>query len=176
MSHQSSDKSFKPVTRAEEAPSESYDQAPWRSTWRVLTPQMREAGGRLGVVRNVLPPGNLGCPFHWHALEDEVFFVLSGRAVLRYGSELEEVGPGDCVACPAGRQVAHQFVNPFDEPFEYLAIGAHEPHEVCGYPDSGKIMVRHLGTVGELSAREYMDAEPDPPLVFQLMESRKSRA
>ncbi len=160
---------FDPITSVHHAAYESTgDAAPWSSKWKVLTPHMRAAGGKLGVVQNVLPPGNVGAPFHWHALEDEVFFVLSGRGVLRYGETMRELGPGDCVSCPAGRKVAHQIANPFDEDLVYLAIGNYEPHEVAGYPDTGKIMVRHLKQVGALEPRAYMEGEPDPPRVFEL--------
>lgn len=158
---------FDPVTHVASAPEESGGEGPWRSTWRVLTPHMRAAGGSLGMVQNTLPPGSVGCPFHWHAREDEVFYVLSGRGVLRYGDTLREIGPGDCVSCPAGTRVAHQIANPFDQDLVYLAVGPRDPHEVCGYPDNGKVMVRSLGTVGRLDARDYMDGEPDPPRIFE---------
>jgi len=102
-------------------------------------------------------------------VDDEVFYVLRGRGVLRYGDSLTEIGPGDCVTCPAGAKVAHQIANPFDEDLEYLAIGGDDPNEVCGYPDSGKVMVRALKTVGRLERRDYMDGEPDRPKVFDLI-------
>jgi len=127
---------------------------------------MRAAGGTLGVVQQTLPPGTVGCPLHWHALEDEVFFVLSGRGRLRYGDEVRELVAGDCVSCPAGRQVAHQIGNPYDDDLVYLAIGPHEPHEVCGYPDSGKVMVRHLRGVGTFEPRDYLHGEPSPPTIL----------
>jgi len=165
----SSDAPFDPVTQLADAPTERHtDAGPWSSHWRVLTPHMRAAGGKLGVVHNTLPPGAVGCPLHWHTLEDEVFFVLSGRGRLRYGDEVRDVGPGDCISCPAGRQVAHQLGNPFDDDLVYLAIGPYEPHEVCGYPDNGKVMVRSLQAVGRLESRDYMDGEPDPPLILDL--------
>lgn len=158
---------FDPVVNLADVPEEGTgDAAPWASTWKVLTPGMRAAGGKLGMVRNRLPPGSVGCPFHWHTLEDEIFYVLEGRGILRYGEEVREIGPGDCISCPAGRKVAHQIGNPFDRDLLYLAIGPREEHEVCGYPDSGKVMVRDLGKVGFLEGREYMDGEPDPPRIL----------
>lgn len=158
---------FDPVLNVEDAPVESMGSpAPWAASWQVLTPGMRAAGGKLGVVRNTLPPGSAGCPFHWHALEDEVFFVLEGRGRLRYGDAVRELRPGDCVSCPAGRKVAHQIGNPYDEPLVYLAIGPYEPHEVCGYPDNGKVLVRDLGAVGRFEPRDYMDGEPAVPGVL----------
>jgi uncharacterized cupin superfamily protein len=160
---------FDPVTNVADAPPEGGDaDAPWAGVYRVLTPHMREAGGRLGVAHNTLPAGSVGCPFHWHLREDEVFYVLSGRGVLRYGDAVREIGPGDCISCPAGTRVAHQLANPFDEDLVYLGIGPYDPHEVCGYPDTGKVMVRGLGTVGRLERRDYMDGEPAPPVIFAL--------
>ncbi len=156
------------ITNAETAPREVMEEKPWGCSWEVLTAGMRERGGRLGVVRNHLEPGHTTCPFHWHTHEDEVFFVLSGRGVLRYGEHLREIGPGDCVSCPAGTRVAHQIANPFDETLVYLAIGPRDPHEVCGYPDSGKVMVRSLSAIGVLDKTDYMAHEPEQPAIFEL--------
>ena len=157
------------ITNRDSAPIEGGDEpAPWAASWRVLTPQMRAAGGSLGMVENTLPPGSVGCPFHWHLHEDEVFYVVRGRGVLRYGDALQEIGPGDCISCPAGTRVAHQIANPFDEPLVYLAIGPRHPDEICGYPDTGKVMVRSLQTVGRLARTDYMDGEPAKPTIFGL--------
>ena len=157
---------FDPVTRLANAPAEGGGEAPWTGQYRVLTPHMRAAGGTLGVVHNTLPPGNVGCPFHWHLREDEVFYVLSGRGLLRYGDTVREIGPGDCISCPAGTKVAHQIGNPFDEDLVYLGIGPYDPHEVCGYPDNGKVMVRGVREVGFLTGADYMEGEPDPPRIL----------
>ena len=154
---------FDPILNLDDAPIEGGGDAPWGARWKVLTPHMRDAGGTLGVVQNILGPGMVGCPFHWHLHEDEVFLVLEGRGVLRYGDQTRPLRAGDCVSCPAGTRIAHQIANPFDEDLVYLAIGRRDPNEVCGYPDSGKVMVRALQTVGVLEARDYMDGEPDPP-------------
>ena len=158
---------FEPVTNVVETEWEnSGSEAPWKSRWKVLTPHMRQAGGKLGVVLNRLAPKSVGCPFHWHALEDEVFYILSGRGLLRYGETVRPIGPGDCISCPAGLQIAHQLGNDGDEDLVYLAMGPYEPHEVCGYPDTGKIMVRHTRTVGRLEGMDYMEGEPESPEIF----------
>lgn len=162
------------VVNARDVIEEGSDDHPvWGARWKVLTPSMRPRGGSLGVVENRLGPGMVGCPFHWHAREDEVFYVLSGRGVLRYGDTLQEIGPGDCVACPAGTRVAHQICNPFDEELVYLAIGPYDPHEVCGYPDTGKVMVRTARQVGFFEPAAYMDGEPDPPAVLAMWGARE---
>jgi len=140
----------------------------WGGFDRRLTPSMRPNGGSLGVSHSRVPPGHSMCPFHHHLREDEVFFVLSGRGVLRYGDDVRVLRAGDCVSCPAGTEVAHQIANPFDEDLIYLAIGCHDPHEVCVYPDTGKVMVRGLRQVGFLQEAAYLDGEPSPPKIFEL--------
>ena len=140
----------------------------WGGIDKLLTPSMRPNGGKLGVNLSRLPKGRTMCPFHYHQLEDEAFFILSGRGVLRYGDDVRALRAGDCVSCPAGTKLGHQIANPFDEDLVYLAIGPHEPHEVCVYPDTGKVMVRSLKRGGHLNDAAYLDGEPSPPRIFDL--------
>ena len=146
----------------------------WGAAYKQLTPSMRPRGGRLGVNQMRLPPGRTTCPFHYHQREDEVFFILSGRGILRYGEELIELRAGDCVSCPAGTKLAHQIANPFREDLVYLAMGPYDSDEVCVYPDSGKVMIRSLQTVGRLTKTEYLEGEPDVPKIFALHASERS--
>jgi uncharacterized cupin superfamily protein len=154
---------------------EQFDGEHWGSAYKPLTPALDAERGRLGVNLTRVPPGRTACPFHTHAREDEVFYVLSGRGVFRHGERLQEIGPGDCISCPAGTGIAHQLANPFDEDLVYLGIGLNDPHEVCTYPDSGKVMVRALKTVGRLQAAEYMDGEPAVPRILELARARRSQ-
>jgi uncharacterized cupin superfamily protein len=147
---------------------EDLEEEHWGQAYKVLTPSMRPRGGRLGVNVTRVPPGRSSCPFHSHQREDEVFYVMSGRGVLRYGETVRELRAGDCVSCPAGTGIAHQLANPFDEDFMFMAIGLHDPEEVCVYPDSGKVMVRALGRVGWLKSVDYMEGEPNPPRILRM--------
>lgn len=146
----------------------------WGQAYKPLTPALDALPGRLGVNLTRVPPGRSGCPFHAHTREDEVFFVLSGTGVLRYGDALYDLRPGHCVACPAGTGIAHQIANNGTEDLVFLAIGPNDPHEVCVYPDSGKVFVRALNTVGRLAKTAYMDGEPDRPAIFDLIASSGS--
>jgi uncharacterized cupin superfamily protein len=127
----------------------------WGAAFKILTPGMRPRGGSLGVNLMRVPKGRTTTPFHTHACDDELF----------------ELRVGDCVSCAAGTGVAHQIANPHDEELVYLAIGTHAPHEVCTYPDSGKVMVRTLQKVGRLEPLPYMEGEPARPKVFDLIAS-----
>lgn len=163
------------IVNVDEASQRGPGEGPYGAASQSLTPSMRPRGGNLGVNRMRLQKGQTTCPFHYHLREDEAFFVLSGRGVLRYGDELHDIRAGDCISCPAGTKIAHQIANPHDEELVYLAIGAFDPHEVCVYPDSDKIMVRGVRQLGRVAPMAYFDAEPEAPKILELAEQVKSR-
>jgi len=154
---------------------EHLDGEHWGGTYKPLTPTLDAHGGRLGANLSRVPPGRTACPFHAHAREDEVFFVLSGRGIFRYGDTLQEIRSGDCIACPAGTGIAHQLANPFDEDLVYLAVGPNDAHEVCTYPDSGKVMVRSLKTVGYFEKAAYMHGEPGMPRILEMARAKPAK-
>jgi uncharacterized cupin superfamily protein len=121
----------------------------------------------VGVNLDEISPGKQSCPFHYHQKEEEHFYVLQGRCILRSGTERHEMDPGDYVCFPAGTGVAHCFENPFAEPCLVLAIGTRDPDEIAVYPDSGKLMLRALRSIVPLPERslDYWQGEPiDEPL------------
>jgi len=144
----------------------------WGSSYKVLTPFMESNGGTLSMNVTRLPPGRVGCPFHYHMVDDEIFYVLSGTGVLRHGDELIQLRAGDAISCPAGLRVGHQIANTGDEDLLYLGVGANSPNEVCAFPDSGKVMVRSFKTVGTLTKTDYMAGEPERPLIFDIAQSQ----
>jgi len=158
------------VVNVDEVPERGPGEGPYGTASQSLTPSMRPRGGSLGVNRMRLKKGQTTCPFHYHLREDEAFFVLSGRGVLRYGDDLRSIRAGDCISCPAGTRIAHQIANPYDEDLIYLAIGAFDPHEVCVYPDTEKVMVRGVKQLGRVTPMTYFEAEPQPPKIFELAE------
>jgi uncharacterized cupin superfamily protein len=94
----------------------------------------------LGYSFDVLPPGKTGCPFHSHHAEEEMFFIVHGTGLLRYGSETRKIRAGDFICCPTGGpETAHQIINDSDAPLEFISVSTLMPAEVCEYPDSGKI-------------------------------------
>ena len=99
--------------------------------------------------------------------------MLSGRGVLRYGDELFDVGPEDCISCAAGNGMAHQIANPYDEDLVYLAIGPNDPDEVCVYPDSDKVLVRSLKKIGVLEPTAYTHGEGDISPIFAMIAARE---
>jgi uncharacterized cupin superfamily protein len=97
---------------------------------------------KLGYNLTVLPPGKAQCPFHNHHGEEEMFLILEGEGVLRFGNERHAIRPHDVIACPTGGvEVAHQIINTGSVPLRYLAVSNVVDIETCQYPDSNKIMI-----------------------------------
>jgi len=129
---------------------------------------------KLGYNLTVLPPGKAQCPFHNHHGEEEMFLILSGEGVLRFGNERYRIRANDVIACPTGGpEVAHQIINTGSVPMRYLAVSTVIEIETCQYPDSNKVMIA-AGKRGERSLRrmfrmdtsvEYYDGESNEPPV-----------
>ena len=95
---------------------------------------------KLGVNVTRVPPGKAGVPFHSHRVNDEMFYILSGRGELRLGPARHPVQAGDLIGCPAGGpETAHQLINTGTEPLLYLAMSSELDPEICEYPDSNKV-------------------------------------
>jgi uncharacterized cupin superfamily protein len=94
---------------------------------------------KLSCVLTRIPPGQVSAPYHFHHVGEELFLVIAGQGTLRYEGETRPVGPGDVVSCPPGPGSAHQFLADAGEALVYYAISTQERHEICEYPDSGKI-------------------------------------
>ncbi|MDQ6681062.1 MAG: cupin domain-containing protein [Pseudomonadota bacterium] len=118
---------------------------------------------QLGYSYDVVPPGKRSCPFHSHRAEEEMFFIVRGEGVLRYGSETRRVRAGDFICCPTGGpETAHQIVNDSAAEMAYVSVSTMMAAEVCEYPDSGKIGafgegLRHMTTAQ--SAVDYWQDE-----------------
>jgi len=112
-------------------------------------------GGKdLGYSYDVVPPGKRSCPFHSHRAEEEMFFIVKGTGLLRYGNETRKIRAGDFICCPTGGpETAHQIVNDSDAPLAYISVSTMMPAEVCEYPDSKKI-----GSFGEGGMRHMTHA------------------
>jgi uncharacterized cupin superfamily protein len=129
---------------------------------------------KLGFNIRSLPPGQYSCPYHFHHEEEELFFILQGRATLRLADQFREVEEGDLIFIPTGPSGVHQFFNHTKENCKMLAISSRDSREVVEYPDSNKVYVSQLKKLFQAgSAVDYWKDElnPDkawPPLIRQI--------
>jgi uncharacterized cupin superfamily protein len=97
---------------------------------------------QLGYSLAVVPPGKRAYPFHCHHVNEEMFFVIEGRGMLRIGEREYPIRKGDVIAAPpGGRETAHQIVNTSNEELRYLVVSTMIPADVVEYPDSDKVGV-----------------------------------
>lgn len=115
---------------------------PYRS--RVLPRQKRSLGDPLGLTKvginhTTLPPGKESSMRHWHTLEDEFIFVLSGEVVVKTDGGEQVLGAGMCAGFPASTDGktgdGHQLINRGSEPAVYLEISNRDKADKAFYPD-----------------------------------------
>lgn len=97
------------------------------------------AAKQLGASLDILAPGQMGCPCHYHHAEEEMFIVLQGEGMLRVAGEMLPIRADDTISIPAGPDYPHHIINTSDAPLHYLSISTQADVEVCVYPDSGKV-------------------------------------
>jgi uncharacterized cupin superfamily protein len=100
----------------------------------------------LGATLHEVPPGKTASPFHRHHTSDEMFLVLAGTGIYRYGEARLPIKAWDCLAAPAAGE-AHQIINTGDVPLRYLGFSNNTNADVVEYPDSGRIHV-DVGATG----------------------------
>ncbi|WP_059053837.1 cupin domain-containing protein [Paenibacillus senegalimassiliensis] len=88
-----------------------------------------------------LDPGKYSYPYHFHRNAEEIFVLLSGKAMLRTPEGVEEVNTGDVIFFEMGPSGAHQLYNHTEEPCKFLDMRTSVGIDVCEYPDSGKINI-----------------------------------
>ena len=98
----------------------------------------------LGVHLVHLKPGDLSSEHHFHEVDEEFLYLLSGRAVAWIGEESFEVAAGDFLGFPKGSP-AHHLHNPYDQDVVYLVGGTRAPIDVCNYPRKGLRQYRIFG-------------------------------
>lgn len=106
----------------------------------------------LGVHLVRLETGNDSTQFHFHHVDEEFVYILSGRGIAEIGETRHDIGPGDFMAF--GRNsLPHNMHNPFQEDLVYLMGGSRSPIDICDYPRIGRRMYREHGV------KQYIELE-----------------
>ena len=105
-------------------------------------------GNQTVVAFYTLPPGKSSYPFHYHTTNEEVFYIISGDAVLETSDGILRITAGDVIVCPAGKNGAHKITNPSEtENLIYLDVDTNNTPDIAYYPHSNKLGVRIAGGI-----------------------------
>jgi uncharacterized cupin superfamily protein len=102
---------------------------------------------RIYVNVDYVKPGGKSVKYHSHSHQEEFFLVLRGSGTLRIQDQHLAVKQGDFIAKPAGKGIAHQFINDGEGVLEILDCGVPAPDDVIDYPDENIRYVKAEGRV-----------------------------
>lgn len=88
-----------------------------------------------GVNRTTLKPGTMSALRHWHSVQDEFVYFLSGHPTLVMNEGETTLSPGMCMGFKGGVPDGHHLVNQSAEDVVYLEIGDRLPGDAGSYPD-----------------------------------------
>jgi uncharacterized cupin superfamily protein len=90
---------------------------------------------QFGVNLTRIKPGTSSALRHWHAIEDELVYILAGEVVLVEDGGETVLRAGDAAGFKAGSGNGHHLVNRSDRDAVYLEIGTRSVRDRVVYPD-----------------------------------------
>jgi uncharacterized cupin superfamily protein len=104
---------------------------------------------KLGYSFFIVPPGKAAFPYHSHAGNEEMIYVIGGEGILRFGNEEVSVSTGTVIACPRGSDYPHQLINASAVDLHYVVVSTMEYPDLSEYPDSNKVGAYGTAAVGQ---------------------------
>ncbi len=130
---------------------------PMQANTEVYWTPLSNAAGMQRAHLNLacVPPGKAAFPLHFHALQEEFVFVLSGEGTATIGDETCAIGPGDYLGFPTDG-TAHCIRNTGDANLICLMGGERTATEVATFPELGKVAIQ---SQGEMTFHNLTDGE-----------------
>lgn len=135
------------VLNLDNVPKEYVDDPDFKSKMKTIYLGAAAGSKRIYVNIDFVKPGAKSVKYHAHSRQEEFFLILAGVGVLRMDDKEIPVKKGDFVAKPAGRDIAHQFINTGTEILEILDCGLTEADDVITYPEEGVVFCKKQGFV-----------------------------
>lgn len=98
----------------------------------------------LGVHIITVEPGHFTTEHHFHHIDEEAIYVLSGTGIATIGDEEIHISKGDFLGFPTNG-IAHSIFVTGSEALQCLVIGNKTTTDICDYPRQGKRLYRHNG-------------------------------
>jgi len=149
------------ILNLDRVPAKFVDDPKFKTSMKTLHLGAAAGSQRLYVNIDRVKPGAKSVKYHTHTRQEEFFLILRGTGILRLNDKKIAIKTGDFFAKPAGRGIAHQFVNSGSEVLEILDCGLEEANDIAAYPDEGVVFIRSLKRAFKLSGA-LRDWSSDP--------------
>jgi len=110
-----------------------------------------------------IPPKKAGYPYHYHMKNEETFYIIRGKGLLKTPSGNREVSAGDFLFFPANESGALKLTNTSEtEMLVYLDFSTYNKIDVAIHPDSEKVVIwgEKINKVFKLKEKaDYYDGE-----------------
>lgn len=126
---------MKKIHNLTELPSEFIDDPKFESKLRTKYLGTAAGSEKLYINIDYVRPGGKSVKYHSHSHQEEFFAILKGSGLLRFNEEEVAVTTNDFFAKPAGKGIAHQFINNSDDILIILDCGTKDDNDEVYYPD-----------------------------------------
>jgi uncharacterized cupin superfamily protein len=100
------------------------------------------SGARCSASFIEVEPGSQAFSYHYHEANEEVFYIISGTAIVRTAKGDVAVKAGDAIAFPTGEEGSHVIRNASEtEKLVYVDFGTATIPEIVHFPDTDKVLV-----------------------------------
>ncbi len=87
-----------------------------------------------------IPPRKANYPFHFHEVNTEAFYIISGSGIVETLEGKQKIKSGDIIVCPPKKEGAHKIVNTSDNEYlTYIDFDTTNSPDLVHYPESDKI-------------------------------------
>lgn len=130
------------VSNVENVPEEYMYDPDFQS--KMKTVMLGDSVGSEKIYVNIdfVEPGGESVKYHSHSKQEEFFLIMSGEGILKTDGKEILIKTGDIFSKPAGKGIAHKFINSGSEILKILDIGTREKNDVAIYPDENIVFLR----------------------------------
>lgn len=87
-------------------------------------------------------PGNYAYGYHYHEMNEEVFYIISGTGIIKTVDKDLTVHAGDAITFPTGPKGAHVIRNGSDtKKLIYIDFDTQNTPEIVHFPEIDKVML-----------------------------------
>ena len=150
------------ISNIDQIPKEYMDDPDFQSKMKTVSVGDFIGSEKIYVNIDYVKPGGESVKYHAHSMQEEFFLIMSGKGLLRMDGEEISIKTGDVISKPAGKDIAHHFINNSSEILQILDVGTLEKGDVATYPDENMVYIRDKKMVFNMNDKiENWSSDPN---------------